>query len=185
MKRSVNLFLLAAGTLLFAGSCSKDKDLPDVDDNELITSCALTFTNVDDPKDVVKAKWADPDGEGGKAPVVDAFTLKASSTYKLVVSEMKGATANDNVLDEIKERMEEHLFHYVATPAGLLTVNATDMDANKLPVGLENTVTTGKAGNGKLNVLLYHQPKVKDGVRYDQPGSSTDLDITFSQVSLK
>jgi hypothetical protein len=60
-----------------------------------------------------------------------------------------------------------------------LTVNRTDTDNNKtpLPVGLTDTFVTGAASNGYLQVVLRHQPNVKDGTY--APGS-TDFDAGFT-----
>jgi hypothetical protein len=60
-------------------------------------------------------------------------------------------------------------------------VAITDKDSKNLPVGLESTWTTGTSANGALQIILRHQPGVKNGT--ESPGN-TDLDVTF-QVKLQ
>ena len=64
-----------------------------------------------------------------------------------------------------------------------LTVTRTDTDTNTkpLPVGLTDQFKTGAASTGYLQVVLRHQPNVKDGSY--APGS-TDFDAGF-QVAIK
>jgi hypothetical protein len=61
-----------------------------------------------------------------------------------------------------------------------MTVTPNDRDTNPAPgpypIGLTTDVTTGAASSGKLNVVLRHQPNVKNGTA--TPGTS-DLDVTF------
>jgi hypothetical protein len=59
-----------------------------------------------------------------------------------------------------------------------LTVTRTDRDTNAtpLPLGITNTFVTGAASTGYLQVVLRHQPNLKDGTY--APGS-TDFDAGF------
>jgi hypothetical protein len=57
-----------------------------------------------------------------------------------------------------------------------INVTITDKDGNNLPVGLESLWTTGAASSGAINVVLRHQPGVKDGT--ETPGD-TDIDVVF------
>jgi hypothetical protein len=59
-----------------------------------------------------------------------------------------------------------------------LTVTRTDRDTNTtpLPLGITNTFVTGAASTGYLQVVLRHQPNLKDGTY--APGS-TDFDAGF------
>jgi hypothetical protein len=59
-----------------------------------------------------------------------------------------------------------------------LTVTRTDRDTNPtpLPLGITNTFVTGAASTGYLQVVLRHQPNLKDGTY--APGS-TDFDAGF------
>lgn len=59
-----------------------------------------------------------------------------------------------------------------------LTVTRTDRDTNTtpLPLGITNTFATGAASTGYLQVVLRHQPNLKDGTY--APGS-TDFDAGF------
>lgn len=166
---------------LGVSGCKKDDDeeLPEADENELITKVSLKFTNTADASDVATVTWADPDGEGGVAPTIGTLTLKPSATYNLEVSEVLNETTDDeeerNVLNEINEESDEHLWVY--KPSGVnLSIVRTDKDANNLEIGLKGRATTGVAGTGTLQVILRHQPGVKDGT--EAPGS-TDFEGTF------
>ena len=54
----------------------------------------------------------------------------------------------------------------------------TDQDTNvpPLPVGLMSVITTGNTSTGTLEVILRHQPNVKNGT---YPPGSTDLDVFY------
>jgi hypothetical protein len=118
----------------------------------------------------------------------------------------KTQTPTFDVAAEIKERANIHSFFFqplpttqalvIPAPTGAdsyplpiptplptgaplnLTVTRTDRDTNTtpLPVGLTDTFVTGAASTGYLQVVLRHQPNVKDGTF--APGS-TDFDAGF------
>ena len=118
----------------------------------------------------------------------------------------KSQTPTFNVGAEIKERANIHSFFFqplptsqalvipaptgadsyplpipTPTPTGSplnLTVTRTDTDTNSpaLPVGLTDTFVAGAASTGYLQVVLRHQPNVKNGTY--APGS-TDFDAGF------
>lgn len=178
LARQSGILLLAA-TVAVMG-CKKDSD-PEPEENELITTVTLTFTERG-TTNVRTVTWKDADGEGGAAPTIGKLSLAPNKTYDLTVSlldESKNPAAD--ITEEIEEEADEHLFVYTPTPANLLTVTITDKDARNLPVGLKATAVTGAAATGKLQVVLRHQPPVggnpvKNGTA--GPGSS-DFDGTF------
>jgi hypothetical protein len=118
----------------------------------------------------------------------------------------KTQTPTFDVAAEIKERANIHSFFFqplpttqalvIPAPTGAdsyplpiptplptgaplnLTVTRTDLDTNTtpLPVGLTDRFVTGAASTGYLQVVLRHQPNVKDGTF--APGS-TDFDAGF------
>ncbi|TAE35455.1 MAG: hypothetical protein EAY66_08795 [Sphingobacteriales bacterium] len=159
-------------------SCKKDKkELPPVDENELITTIKVKFTNATNPTDVKTFTWKDLDGQGGADPVVDEIKLATNKTYKMEVTAVLNETTNpaQDITEEIKEEDYEHLFVYKPS-TNLLTVQITDKDKNNYYVGLMADVNTNTAKNGTLQIILRHQLGVKDGT--EAPGS-TDFDITY------
>ncbi len=179
MKTNTKLSIVAIMVFTFAiSACKKDKkELPKVDEPELITTIKLTFTNTNNAADVKTFAWKDLDGQGGAAPMVDTIKLAANTNYNLEITEILNETATpvENVTEEIEEENYEHLFVYKPS-ASLLTVAISDKDKNKLPVGLMAVVNTNTAKTGTLRIVLRHQKGVKDGT--EAPGS-TDFDITY------
>jgi hypothetical protein len=172
-------FLLTTVLLaLGLSSCSKDEaPLPDVRENELITSVRLKFVNQANASDVKLATWKDLDGDGGTPPVIDPIALSLNAAYTMTVDAVlnETSTRTDEVTSEIVKEATDHLFVYKLTGVNL-TIAITDKDAKGLPFGLQTKATTGGASTGSLRVILRHQTGTKDGT--EAPGS-TDIDTTF------
>ena len=71
MKNNPFKYLIFAFAIVVISlnACKKD-DLPDVEEEELITTISLTFTNINSPSDVRTVTWRDLDGDGGNAPII-------------------------------------------------------------------------------------------------------------------
>lgn len=181
LKNKLKFGMIAAVALIMSiSACKKDKPVvPDAEENELITKVSLKFTNTANAADVHTVTWADPDGDGGVAPTIGTLTLKPNANYNFEVSEVLNETASTpdarNILAEIEEEAHEHLWLYKPTGVTLI-VSRTDKDKNNFVIGIKGTATTGAAATGTLQVILRHQPGVKNGT--DTPGS-TDFDTTF------
>lgn len=181
MKNNLKFGMIAVTAMVMGlSACKKDKELPEADENELITKVSLKFTNVANTADVATVTWSDPDGEGGIAPVIGTLNLKANTAYTFEVSEVLNETASEaderNVLNEINEESDEHLWVYKPNVALALNMMLTDKDDNNFPVGLKGTATTGAVSTGQLQVILRHQPEGKNGT--EAPGS-TDFSAVF------
>jgi hypothetical protein len=167
---------IAVLTLSLNG-CKKD-DLPGVEEEELITTIRLKFTNTANANDVKTITWKDIDGAGGNAPVIDALSLKSGSTYAVIVDAVLNETVSPaaDIKAEVAAEKDEHLFVYKAFGANL-TFSNFDKDINNLAVGLSATATTGAASTGTFTIILRHQPNgAKNGT--ETPGS-TDLEAVF------
>jgi hypothetical protein len=183
MQRSKMLgFLLLVLTM---GACDKAENPEPADENELITTVTVRFTEPGSTT-ALAFTYRDTDGDGGQAPTkFDAITLKANTTYTVAIEFLdESKTPVDNITNEILEKKDEHLVVFTATPATLLTYTATDKDSRNLPVGLSGTAKTGAAGTGKLKVQLRHQPPVngqpvKNGTV--TPGSD-DVNLVFNLI---
>jgi hypothetical protein len=176
MKKKL-LLALSLGLLLTA--CKKTEPDP-VEDNELITTLRLTFTEGSN-KLVYTIK--DLDGDGGKAPVADVIKLAANKTYSVTtefLDETKTPIVNTTL--EVEKESAEHLVVFEQTPATIMTITRTDKDSRNFEIGLKATAKTVTAANGSLKVTLRHQPEVsgkpvKNGTY--TPGT-TDFEGSFS-----
>lgn len=186
INNKLKLGLIAATAIVMSiSACKKDKEVPEPDENELITKVSLKFTNAANVNDVATVTWTDPDGDGGVAPSIGTLNLKANTGYTFEVSEVLNETASDpadrNILSEINEESDEHLWVYTPTTGLNLTLVRTDKDKNNLAIGIKGTATAGAVSSGSLQVVLRHQPGVKNGT--DTPGS-TDFSAAIP-VSIK
>lgn len=164
-------------------ACDSDDPEP-VNEEELITTVELTFTNDNDASDVVTASFIDLDGEGGNDPIIDNISLMANATYTLTVKFLnEEETPAEDITEEVEEEDEDHQVFYVATGAEF-TYAYGDQDSNQNPLGLTGTVTTGAASNGTLQVILIHEPnKTASGVSagdITNAGGEADIDVTFN-----
>ena len=142
-------------------------------ETEEITQVTLTFTTAG--ADPIVVSFIDEDGEGGTSGTADALALAADTTYAVSVQFLDTLSGED-ITAEIEAEAEDHqvLFYgdSVTGPAsmgdGLLTHAYADAESDygpnavgeDLPVGLENTITTGAAGMGSLQVMLRHLPEL-------------------------
>jgi hypothetical protein len=161
-------------------ACDDDKDPAPVDENEIITTVTYTLTPVGGGTPL-SITYRDPDGDQGSQPgvITGALTLAAGTSYTgalTLLDETK--TPAGNTTADILAEADEHLLVYTVNPAGLLTIARTDKDSKSLEVGLATSVQTPRAtvSTGIINIVLRHQPGVKDGTA--TPGSS-DVDVSF------
>ena len=177
MKKFI-LFLILCSSLF---SCKKDEVVP-TDDNELITSVDLTFT--DPNKKISTFSYQDKDGDPNTKPEkFDRIMLDKNMNYSLeihVYDETKNPKID--ITENIKLESDFHLFVFKINPASLLSLKATDKDKNGLPIGLLSTGSTqNDVGTGKLNLLLKHQPPINGNAvkTGNESGGSADIDLVF------
>lgn len=178
MKNTIVITTLCT-LLCFTGilSCKKTTTTPpDPNEEELITTAKIAFTDSAGVQLPVEVVYKDLDGDGGNPPSQwDTIKLKPNTTYlaEIVLLNESGSPV-DTISNEVWDERTEHLFCF--TIQGLnCTVIRTDTDGT-YEVGLSSKWKTALAGTGTAQVVLRHQPDVKDGSC--SPGS-TDLDITF------
>ncbi|PKV67384.1 hypothetical protein BD749_2528 [Pontibacter ramchanderi] len=171
------------GTLLTFSAC-KDDDEPGPDDEqEVITAVTLSLTPTGKGQDA-QATISTLTG----SPVQNApLTLRPGTEYTAVVTfSDESKTPEADMTAEIRNERDEHLLVYTFTPeagsGATVNVNITDLDQKNLPVGLETTMTTGAGtGNGKLKVVLKHQPGgLKTGS--NTTAGETDVDVSFNVI---
>lgn len=180
LLRKTMIVLVAASVAI--ASCSKEKGVAPVDDNEAITTATLQLTNAGSATDVVTATV---ENLNTSAVFTNAtLRLKPNTTYNAKVLLFdKTKTPTLDVSAEVSNERNEHLFIYTPASTLKLTVTITDRDTNPAPgpypVGLTSTFVTGVASTGKLQLVLKHQPNAKNGT--PTPGT-TDLDTSFDVV---
>ena len=168
-------------SVLMASSCSND-DNPPVNEEELISTVALTFTG---GGQIITMTFRDLDGDGPNAPVVTVSgNLTANTTYlgETVFTNETVSPAED-ITVEIEEEGDEHQIFY-QFPVALGSIIYTDVDANGDPIGLSFTFTTGtSATTGNIVVTLRHLPnKSASGVAsgdITNAGGATDASVTY------
>ena len=185
MNKLVRLYFafLLMGSLLTFASCKDDNEPAPEDEQEVITSVTISLTPTGKGQDT-EATISTLSG----SPVQNApLTLRPGTEYTAVVTfSDESKTPVADLTAEIRNERDEHLLVYTFTPdAGsnaTVTVNITDMDQNNRPVGLEPTITTGPGtGNGKMRVVLKHQPGgLKTGT--NTTAGETDVDVSFNVI---
>ena len=150
--------------------------------NEFLTTVLLVVTDPNNPAFHDTAIWSKNPPNGLQAPDTSrAFlNLQANHNYNLHIGILDSTqTPPFNVGQEIDSlRANYHLFCFNTSSGLTLTVTPTDQDGNNppLPVGFYDSFVTGPASTGTLEVVLHHQPNVKNG--QCAPGS-IDLDVTY------
>lgn len=177
----LSLFL---ALLLFIGGCSKKEQPAPAEENELITTVRLKFTE-NGTTNTQTFEWKDLDGDGGNAPTINSIILRSGRTYKLDVEFLdESTTPAKNKTTEIQTEADRHLVVFTPLPSSLLTYTAGDKDSRNFPLGLTGTVVTSFTNMGTLRVQLRHQPPIngqpaKNGTI--TPGSD-DVNVTFSMT---
>lgn len=188
MKKTLNVawaIVVCAATIIL-GSCKKDDDQPEIpqpviNEPEQITTVELHFTESATSAHF-QASWADLDGPGGDAPIIDSITLDSGAVYEVEVMflDASGDSAED-LTEEIHEEGDQHIICF--EPEGALStalnVVRTDSDGN-YEVGLESTWSALSKSTGELHLTLKHQPDgLKDGTC--SPGE-TDVEVHFDLI---
>lgn len=170
-----------AMVLLFLGACQKE-DPVITNEEEVITTLVYTLTPMGGGNAVIFS-FADLDGEGGDAPVVYNGVLQSNTTYTGVVTLLnENEKPSEEIHKEVQTEAEEHQLFYENT-LNNITITYGDQDANGQALGLKTTLVTGNAEQGKLTVVLRHEPnKSATGVAIDNAspaGGETDIEVTF------
>ena len=111
-------------------SCIKTEDVQPTDDNELITSVSLNFTE----NSVTKSFVAKSSHKNDVIDVIDKITLDANKIYSYsieILDESKNPA--ENITESIKTENDLHLFVFKPNPTGILTFSDLDVDANGFP----------------------------------------------------
>jgi hypothetical protein len=183
-KKRIVLLTTIVTLIFFWSACNKQEKAvaPPVPGNEFITTLKLVATNAADSTDTVSGASTKLNPNDTSAPDTSLarLTLRANAVYNVKVM-LLDETKNppDDITPEILQRENYHLFCFTIAPALNLSVQRTDHDTNNPPleIGLTDKFTTGNASSGNLEVVLHHQPNVKNGTC--DPGS-IDIDVNFT-----
>ena len=187
--KKITLLALVASISFF--SACDDDDVPEFNEEEIITDVILNFTP-QDGGDPIIVTAQDPDGEGPEdiAPT-GTINLNANTTYDLKI-ELLNSVANESITEEVEQEADEHLFLFswsdelFTDPDGNGNIdnrtdplNYNDEDINGLDLGLSSTYTTNDPATGQFRVVLKHQPEIKSATSSITDGE-TDVDITWN-----
>jgi hypothetical protein len=178
MKTSFKkLFLGFLALVLATGfSACKDNNPEPENPEELITTLKLTFTDSANTANTFTVTFADPDGPGGNTPTTyDSIALQPNKTYWVTAQLLnESVSPAEDITLEVEEEKEDHLFGYSSTAN--ISIVATDLDNNNLPVGIQTKWKTAGASTGNTTVVLKHQPGIKTG---DIALGETDVEVFF------
>lgn len=172
---------------LSLSACKKDDDNvanpSNTNDEELITTMQLIFTDSENPAEVKTFVYRDVDGLGGNAPSIDTIKLGIDKTYAvqiLLLDESKNPI--DTVSNEVKKESDEHLFVFEPASSDInITINDFDVNTPPLPLGLISTWSTGTSSlNSSIKISLKHQPGIKNG---DPTRGETDIEVVMPVIS--
>jgi hypothetical protein len=176
-KTSIIVVSIFALTLVYSSCKKKVTTPPNPNEEELITTVLLHFTDSAGVHPSVTSIYKDVDGDGGNNPSQwDTIKLKANTTYYaeiLLLDESK--SPSDTISQEVLEEAKDHLFCFTPTNVNV-SVKRTDFDINNLEIGLHSNWYTGVSASGSMQVVLRHQPGIKTGAC---ALGSSDVDITF------
>ncbi len=179
-KTGITIIALFSLAIFYASCKKKVTTPPNPNDEELITTLQINFTDSAGIEPGVTAIFKDVDGAGGNNPSQwDTIKLKANTTYLatiLLLDETKSPA--DTISNEVMEEGADHLFCFTASNINT-SIKRTDTDVNNLEIGLQTKWYNSAAGTGTVQVVLRHQPGVKDGTC--TPGAS-DVDVTFQCI---
>lgn len=191
--KTTKYFLSAILCLTLFASCSNDDDGDNIDppnEEEVITDVTLTFINGANMNDVVELKSVDADGEEGPlAPTVTVTgNFTAGATYIATLDIYNSIEDEDITVEITDEEPDEHFFIYAINGLDMTFARSANdivrMDGNRL--GFETVWVANTASTGSITIQLFHDSESVDDSGFGtQTGGSTDIDITFTGVSIQ
>ena len=182
MKKAI-LVWTAAAAILVAG-CKKETQPAEENDNELITTVQLDFTERGSGAQT-SFQWEDADGPGGEVPVMDTIRLDENSIYDVKVTFWnKSVTPAEDITTEVKGESESHRIYYDVSAGTGITIDGYDNDTGGMPLGVNSVWTTTANGSGNVVIVLRHYPdggKAADDP-VNSPKSTTDAGAIFEVV---
>ena len=157
---------LALSLISLLISCKEDDDptpTPPQNDEEVITSVFLTFTDKANFLPVQVFAFRDPDGDGGNGPTqFDTIQLVNGNIYEVRIELLdESGTEVDTITAEIEQEADEHLFCF--TPSGAdLTIVRTDSDGT-FEIGLTSDWTANSMSSGTVRIEIKTSARWRKG----------------------
>lgn len=178
------LVALVGSVLFMASACKKDPKpvqtppLP-ANEEELITTFKITFTDPDNVNPDVIAVFRDIDGPGGNAPTAfDTIRLLPGTLYNASIEFLnESVSPAESITEEIQEEAVDHLICFAPSNVNT-TIVRTDSDGT-YEIGLLSNWTTGAVSEGSVQITLRHQPGIKNGAC--EVGDS-DIELNFHTI---
>nr|WP_294858353.1 hypothetical protein [uncultured Fluviicola sp.] len=182
--KKVMMILSVLSVALVACKKEKKKEVENPtnpNEQELITTFKIVFTDTAGVLPNVEARFVDIDGPGGNNPTVfDTIRLVANATYNASITLLnESAIPTQDITMEVEEEGVDHLFCFDLTSGLNISILRTDADVNNLPIGILSRWSVGVASTGTSTIRLRHQPGVKNG--QCDPGE-TDIELNFHTV---
>ena len=179
MKKLHSGLLLFAISSVILSSCKKENpETPPVpsNDEELITTFKIIFTDPNGVNPTYEAVFRDIDGAGGNQPTAfDTIRLKPNSSYNASIQFLnESVSPADTITNEILQEAGDHLICYNISGADV-SVQRTDSDGI-FEIGILSTWTTINASTGNVTISLKHQPGIKNG---NCDLGDTDIELNF------
>lgn len=182
--KNANLFLLIITLILLLTACKKDDNKPgdnnlNFHEEELITSVLIIAH--DSSRNVTDTiVYRDTDGIGGQLPSIDTLFLRRNTNYSMNVKFLDESNSEEikDISLEIEDEGDEHLICYQLHDLTGIYILIEDTDG-MFPLGLQSAWTvdsTAQSNNGSLELLLKHQPGVKNG---SCEVGDTDVEVNF------
>jgi len=180
MKKQLSYLMAALMMVTFvATGCKKDDKEPE-NEEELITTLKLTFTEVGGTA-TSTVTFKDADGPGGNAPTQnEQIVLSPNKQYNCTVQVLdESKSPAEDITEEVKKEANDHQFYF--EPAGVnITVTGLNTDPNGRPLGVTSRWNCGAAsGPGTVKVTLKHKPGAK-GSNDAVTVGETDIEVTFA-----
>lgn len=179
-------YLLLLAAPVFLAACSKATD-GENNDAEVITTVNLKVMPQTGSGNTLVFSIDDPDGPGGNAPTQQRVALAPNTMYQFELELLdKTKDPDANITDEVEEEGDAHRIYYLPSVGSNIQVTGLNNDGDGIPMGTTGFIATGAAGTGTLRVVLRHYggnpPNKGAADTWDNPKSSSDVDVTFTTV---
>ena len=180
MKKQLSYWMAALLMVTFvATGCKKDSKEPE-NEEELITTLKLTFTEVGGTA-TSTVTFKDADGPGGNAPTQnEQIVLAPNKQYNCTVQVLdESKSPAVDITTEVIAEANDHQFYYEPTVVNI-TVTGLNTDPNGRPLGVTSRWNCGAvSGPGTVKVTLKHKPGAK-GSNDPVTVGETDIEVTFA-----
>ena len=162
---------------LFAGflACTKEDPVL-VEEQELITTVALTFSREGAPNETIR--WT---SDLDQSPLIG---LKSNTQYTVSVSFLDESDpgAVENITNEVKKEADEHQIFYEFSGVAIEFKQAPSdvLDSYQNPLYVNTLWSTSNSGSGVVRVYLIHEPIQKTGSARSDFGGETDIAVDFT-----